>query len=155
MTEKDKKEKLLKRLENIKDDIKRLLNAFSAANRASKAFKNKSNYNYKYEYAFYKFYRDFKKFKRMSLPSQCDGMSNFYTLLKTFINNRHKATNIETNDREDRIIKYVKPLFDENFNAYKRNYDSKNIKDEEKRGRDYKTFEIIDNRDQLKKKIPK
>ena len=39
-------------------------------------------------------------------------MSDFYTLLKTFINT-HKATNIETKDRKDRILKYVKPLYDE------------------------------------------
>ena len=131
-----------------------MLNAFNATNKTSKAFKNKSNYNYDSEYDFYRFYRDFKKFKRISLLSKCDGMSDFYTLLKAFVN-RHKATNIETKDRKYRIIKYVKRLYNEYFNAYKRNYNSKNIKDEEKRWRDYKNFEIIGNRDQLKKKRPK
>ena len=61
-------------------------------------------------------------------------MSDIYTLLKTFINTR-KATNIETKDRKDRIIIHVKLL--------------------DYRGRDYKQFEIIDNRNQLKKKRPK
>ena len=154
LKEEDKKEGLLKRLENIKDNNERLLNAFSATNKASKAFKNKGKYNYDSEYAFYRFYRDFKKFIRMSLPSKYDGTNDFYTLLKTFINT-HKPTKIETKDRKDRIIKHVKLVYDEYFNAYKRNYDSKNIEDKEKRGRDYKNFEIINNRDQLKKKRPK
>ena len=61
-------------------------------------------------------------------------MSDIYTLLKTFINTR-KATNIETKDRKDRIIIHVKLL--------------------DYRGRDYKQFEIIDNRNRLKKKRPK
>ena len=104
LKEEDEKEGLLKRLENIKDKNEELLNAFS-----NKAPKNESNYNYDCKYAFYRFYRDFKKFKRMSLPSKYDDMSDFYTLLKTFINT-HKETNIETKDHEDRVIKHVKPL---------------------------------------------
>ena len=60
----EKKERLLKRLENIKDDNERLLNAFSATNKTSKAFKNKSNYNYDSEYNFYRFYRDFYVFNK-------------------------------------------------------------------------------------------
>ena len=59
LKEGDKKERLLKRLENIKDDNERLLNAFSATNKTSKAFKNKSNYNYDY-----RFYRDFYGFNK-------------------------------------------------------------------------------------------
>ena len=51
-------------------------------------------------------------------------MVDFYDLLKTFKRNTHKATNIETEDHKDRITKYVKPLYDEYFNAYKKNYDS-------------------------------
>ena len=128
LKEKDKKEGLLKRLENIKDKNKELLNAFS-----NKAPKNESNCNYDSEYTFYRFYRDFKKFKRLSLASKYDEMSNFYTLLNAFINT-HKATNIKTKDRKYKIIKNVKLLYDEYFNAYKKNHNSKNVKDEEKRG---------------------
>ena len=60
----------------------------------------------------------------MSLPSKYDDMVDFYDLLKTFKRNTHKATNIETEDHKDRITKYFKPLYDEYFNAYKKNYDS-------------------------------
>ena len=74
-------------------------------------------------------------------------MNDFYMLLKAFIST-HKATSIETKDRKDRIMKYVKPLYAECLNAYKKNYDRKNVKDKEKGERDYKQFEIIDNRNQ-------
>ena len=41
------------------------------------------------------------------------------------------------------------------FDAYKKNYDSEKVKDKEKRGRDYKRFEIIYNRDQGPKSTKK
>ena len=66
----DQKEGLFIRLENIKDKNEELLNAFSGANKVSKAAKNESDFNHDSKYAFYKFYRDFKKFKRMSLSSK-------------------------------------------------------------------------------------
>ena len=56
------KEGLFKRLGNIKDKNKELLNVFSAANKVSKAAKNESDFNYDSNYAFYKFYGGFKKF---------------------------------------------------------------------------------------------
>ena len=34
------------------------------------------------------------------------------------------------------------------FDTYKKNYDSEKVKDEEKRGYDYKQFEIIDKKKQ-------
>ena len=42
----------------------------------------------------------------------------------------------------------VVQLYSDYLDAYKKNYDSEPIKDEEKRGRDYKQFGIIDNRGQ-------
>ena len=48
-------------------------------------------------------------------------------------------------------MSYVKPLYDNYFDAYKKNCDSKKLTDEEKRKHDYKQFEIIDNRDQRPK----
>ena len=103
----DKKEGLLKRLQNIKDKNKELLNAFS-----TKAPKSESNYNYDSECAFYGFYRDFKKFNRTSLPSKYDEMSNFHKLLNAFINT-HKGTNIKTEDCKDKVIKNVKLLYND------------------------------------------
>ena len=143
----DQKEGLLKRLENIKDKKKELLNAFSAANTLSKAAKNESDFNYDFKYTFNKFYRDFKKFKRMSLSSKYNEMNDFYTLLNAFINT-HEATTTETKDCNDRIVNNVKQLYDKYFDTYKKIYDSEKVKDEERRGRDYKQFEMIDKKKQ-------
>ena len=65
LTENQQKEGLLKRMKNIEDKNKGLLNVFSQTNKVSKAAKNKSLFNYDSEYAFDKFQRSFKKFKRM------------------------------------------------------------------------------------------
>ena len=119
LKEQVKKEGLFKRLENIKDKNEELLNAFSGANKVSKAPKNESNYNYDSEYTFYEFYRDFEKFKIMSLDSKNDEMSDCYKLLNSFINT-HKATNTETSDHKNRILSYVKPIYDKYLNAYKK-----------------------------------
>ena len=146
MKEEGKEEGLFKKLENIKDKNEELLNAFSGANKDSKVAKNESNYIYNSDYTFYNFYRDFKKLT-MLLDSKYDEMTDFHKLLNSFINT-HKATNTETNDRKNRILSYVKPLYNKYLDAYKKNYDSEKIKVEEKRGRDYKRFEIIDKKKQ-------
>ena len=51
----DQKEGLFKRLENIQDKNEELLNAFSAANKVSKAAKNDSDFNYSNKFVFYDF----------------------------------------------------------------------------------------------------
>ena len=111
MKEEDKKEGLLKRkrLKHIEGKNEELLNAFCATNKANKVPINESDYNYDSKYAFYKFYRDFKKFLKMSLDSRYVEMIDFYKLLNSFIN-AHVAITVETKDRKDRILSYVKPL---------------------------------------------
>ena len=61
----------------------------------------------------------------MSLDSKYVEMIEFYKLLNLFINVRVGIT-VETKDCKDRILSYVKPLYDKYFDAYKKNYDSKN-----------------------------
>ena len=136
---KTKKEGLFKILESIKDKNKKLLNAFSGANKDSKAAKNDSNYSYDSKYAFYEFHRDFKKFFKMSLDSKYVEMTDFYKLLNLLID-ANVAITVETKDCKDRILSYVKPLYDKYFDAYKKTYDSKKLIDEEKRKHDYKQF---------------
>ena len=51
----DQKERLFKRLENIKDKIEGLLNTFSTANKFSKTAKNDSDFKYRNKFAFYDF----------------------------------------------------------------------------------------------------
>ena len=68
----------------------------------------------------------------MSLGSKYDLMSDFHELLNSFINT-HKAINTETNDRKNRILNYVKPLYNKYLDTYKKNYDSEKVKDEKKK----------------------
>ena len=83
----------------------------------------------------------------MSLPSKYDEMTDFHDLLNSFIN-KHKVTNTEARNRKNRILSYVKTLYDKYLDAYKKNCNSRNVKDEEKIQREYKQFEIIDEREQ-------
>ena len=117
--DKDNIKGLFKRLENIKDKNEELMNAFSAANKVSKAAKNESYFNYHFKYAFYRFDRDFKKFKRMSLGSKYGEMNDFYTLLNAFINT-HEATTTETKNRKNRIMNNVNQLYNKYFDTYKK-----------------------------------
>ena len=55
----------------------------------------------------------------MLLDSKYVEMIDFYKLLNLFING-HVAITVETKDRKDRILSYVKPLYDNYFNAYKK-----------------------------------
>ena len=85
MTGEDKKEGILKNVKNIGDKNEELLNAFSVANKISKAAKNESVFNSMY--AFYRFYRYFEKFKRMvSIDYKQDELKEFYELLSNLIN---------------------------------------------------------------------
>ena len=145
--EEDKKEGLLKKLKNIKDKNEELLNAFSATNKVSKDPKNESNYNYDSKHTFHEFYRDFKNFLKMSLDSKYVGMTDFHKLLNSFINT-HKIITDETNNHKNKILSYVMPLYNNYSDAYRKNYDNKELTDEDKRKYHYKQFEITDNRDQ-------
>ena len=51
----DQKEGLFKRLENIEDKSKGLLNTFNTANKFSKTAKNDSDFKYRNKFAFYDF----------------------------------------------------------------------------------------------------
>ena len=95
------------------------MNAFSAANKVSKAAQNQTEYNYGNTFAFYDFYRGFKKFKIMSLGSKYDEINDFYTFLNVFIN-IHKATNTETKNRKERVMKKVLHIYNDYFNLYKK-----------------------------------
>ena len=84
LNEDDKKEGLLKRLDNIKDKNEELLNAFSGANKASEAAKIKVNNGNKYfvynsQHSFVKF-KDISEFKGLSYKSA-------YKNAKIFIKN--------------------------------------------------------------------
>ena len=154
MNKDGQKEGLSKGLENIKNKNEELLNAFSAANKVIKAAKNQSEYNYEKSFAFYDFYRGFNKLNGMSLGSKYYEINDFYTLLNALINT-HKATNTETNNRKVRVMKKVVQFYNDCFDLYKQNCGSKQAKDKEKRGLDYKQYEMTDNGDQELKSAKK
>ena len=137
----DQKERLFKRLENIKDKNEELLNAFSAANKVSKAAKNESDFNYDFKYAFYKFYRDFKKFKRMSLGSKYGELKEFYKLLSDFKN--HKPITTETKNRKNKILNNVNQLYNKYFDTHKKNYNSENLNERDEKLFDPNQFKIL------------
>ena len=82
----------------------------------------------------------------MPLGSKYGELKEFYKLLIDFKN--HKPLIAETKDRKDRIMKNVNQLYNQYFDTYKKNYNSEKVKDKEKRGPDYKQFEIIDKKKQ-------
>ena len=57
----------------------------------------------------------------MSLDSKYDVMTDFHELLNSFINT-HKAINTETNDRKNRILSYVKLLYNKYLDTYKKKF---------------------------------
>ena len=90
----------------------------------------------------------------MSLGSKYDEINDFYTLLNAFVNT-HEGITTETKNRKKKVMQKVVHLCNDYLDAYKKSYDREKVKDEEKRGRDYKQFEIIDNRGQEPKSTKK
>ena len=91
----------------------------------------------------------------MSLGSKYDEINGFYTLLNELINTHEEATTTETKNCKNRILNNVNQLYNDYFDLHKKNYNSANVRNKEKRGRDYKQFEVIDNGDQEPKSSKK
>ena len=116
MDKDDQKERLFKKLEIIKEKNEELLNAFSAANKVSKAIKNESDFNYDSRYAFYRFNRGFEKFMKMVLIDSKNGqLKEFYKLLSNFKN--HKPITTETKNRKKKILINVYQFYNKYFDT--------------------------------------
>ena len=67
----------------------------------------------------------------------------------------HEWSTTETKNHKNRILNNVNQIYNKYFDTYQRSYKSEKVKEKEKRGRDYKQFEIIDNGDQEPKSTKK
>ena len=94
------------------------------------------------------------KFKRMSLGSKYDEINYFYMLLNAFINT-HKATNTETKNHNERVMKKVVQRCNDYFDLYKKKLQQEKCKKWRKKGLDYNQFEVIDNGNQEPKSTKK
>ena len=77
-------------------------------------------------------------------------LCTFNAFIKT-----HEWSTTETKNHKNRILNNVNQIYNKYFDTYKRSYKSEKVKEKEKRGRDYKQFEIIDNGDQEPKSTKK
>ena len=124
LSEYDKKEGLFKRLKNIEDQNEEQLKLLSNTNKTSSYIKNKSDYNYDNNFAFYKFYTDFQNFKDRSLESKYNDISNFYKTLIEFKN--HKTNTDETQQRKNKVINDVLKLYNNYFDSYQKTFNKTN-----------------------------
>ena len=124
LNEYDKKEGLFKRLKNIEDQNEEQLKLLSNTNKTSSYIKNKSDYNYDNNFAFYKFYTDFQNFKDRSIESKYNDISNFYKTLIEFKN--HKTNTDETQQRKNKVINDVLKLYNNYFDSYQKTFNKTN-----------------------------
>ena len=153
LTEKDKKEGLLKSVWNIGDKNEGLLKTFIAANKVSKAAKNESDFNYNSKYAFYRF-TETQKFNGMvSIDSKHGELEEFYELLSDFKN--HKPITIETKNRKNRIMNNVNRRYDSYYDSYKNNYDSEDLNEKNKLFFDPNQFKIFGEKNKNQNRLKK
>ena len=121
----------MKGVKNTGGKNKKLLKAFSVANKVNKAAKIESEFNYNPKYAFYRFYRDSQKFNRMVLLDSKDGeLKEFHKFLSELKNCKPVA--IEIKNRKNRIMNNVNQLYNKYFSTYKKMYASEDLNKENK-----------------------
>ena len=124
LKEEDKKEGILKRLENIKDKNEELLNAFSTDNKVSKAPKNKVNNQnknlvYNSQHSFVRL-KDADEFKELSLNSMHKKLKNFH---KKFTDLKNVTPRTEANKNlKEKVLDDVGDLYNELYYIYKDKY---------------------------------
>ena len=96
------------------------LKLLNNTNKTSNYIKNKSDYNYDNNFAFYRFYIDFQNFKDRSLESKYNNISKFYRALNEFKN--HKTNTHETEKRKNKVINNTVTLYNNYFFSYEKNF---------------------------------
>ena len=121
LSEEDRKEGLLKRLENIKDKNEELLNAFSTTNKASKNKINIQSKNLIYDskHSFVK-YKDIDDIKELSLDSMYKKLNNFNDEITSLNNINSPKKN--TKELKNEVLSNVRDLYNELSDIYKDKY---------------------------------
>ena len=110
--------------------------------------KNKSDFIYDSNHAFYRFYKEYDEFKEMSLDSKYNRMEEVNKLLITFKSVKTKKKN-GTRLKKDRIMKNIDELYKKCYNAYKKDYKGENgLYKAKKKNFDLKQFKIDDKTDE-------
>ena len=124
LKEEDKKEGILKRLENIKDKNEELLNTFSTTNKVNKAPKNKINnqsknliYNTQHSFAKFKNIDDIKELSLDSMHKKLKDFHKKFTKLKNVIPQTEANKNLK-----EKVLDNVGDLFNELYYIYKDKY---------------------------------
>ena len=124
LSEEDKKEGLFKRLENIKDKNKELINRFNTTNKASK---NKTNnqskkliYNANHGFTVLK---SIDNIKKLSLGSMFNIMKEYYEKFNKL--NNLKARTKDNEKRKQEVLTNVSNIYNELYYIYKSKYNKK------------------------------
>ena len=142
VSEEDRKEGLLKRLEKIKDKNEELLNKFNTTSKASKNKINIQNKNLTYDskHSFVK-YKDIEDIKELSLDSMYKKL-NKYDEITSLNNNNPRKKN--TKELKNEVLSNVRDLYNELCYIYKGKY-SKEINSIDTKNReklDYKKLRL-------------
>ena len=124
LSEDDKKEGILKRLENIKDKNEELINTLSTTNKASK---NKTNnqskkliYDGNHSFAELK---NTDNIKKLSLDSMFNTMKDYHKKLNKL--NNLKTRTKDTEKRKQEVLTNVGNIYNELYDIYKSKYNKK------------------------------
>ena len=114
-------------------------NAFNR-NEAKSVTKNKSDFNYDSNHAFFRFYKGYDEFKEMSLDLRYNTMKEFNKLFLNFQSVQTKKT--ETQLKKERIMKNIDEFYKNYYNAYKSDFGTDDELTEDKKKKfNYKQFE--------------
>ena len=119
------------------------LNKAFLKNEVKSVAKNKSDFDYDSNYAFFKFYKGYDESKEMSLHSKFNRIKEFNKLFLNFKSVKTKKT--ETQLKKERIMKNVDELYKNYYNAYKSDFDTDyELAENKKKKLNYKQFELDD-----------
>ena len=150
LSEDDKKEGLFKRLENIKDKNKELINTLSTTNKAPKNKINNQSKKLIYDvnHSFAKL-RNIDDIKKLSLDSMFNLMKEYHKKFNSL--NKLKPQKENNKKRKQEVLTNIGDIYNELYDVYKSKYSKKidKLSAKDKKKLDYKKL----NRLLIKKQI--